>query len=91
MELRPLNRDEVHALIAGMLGTSTAPSGMADKLHRFSGGLPAAVVLTVRDFFEKGVLQCVGIGDEGENARRSTASPTLKAQASDATPTISQP
>ncbi|MCB9758657.1 MAG: protein kinase [Alphaproteobacteria bacterium] len=71
--LRSLTRDEVHTLIAGMLGTSTAPAGLADKLHAFTAGLPGAVVFTVRDFVEKGALQCTGIGDEGESTWKLTA------------------
>lgn len=72
--LRELTRDEVHTVVAGMLGTTIAPAGLADKLHRFTGGLPAAVVFTVRDFFDRGVLVCTGIGDEGQTTWRVASS-----------------
>ncbi len=64
--LRGLNQDEVGKLVAGMLGTSTPPGDLAGLLHRETGGLPALVVLAVREFHKRGALRCDGIGDDGE-------------------------
>lgn len=74
LPLRALEVDEVRTLLCGMLGTPSIPGGLADKLHRFSGGAPAIVTLTTRDFVDRGVLSVRGVGDEGETSWQLTAS-----------------
>jgi tetratricopeptide (TPR) repeat protein len=66
VRLRPLTRDEVQRLVVGMLGASTPPAGLTYELHRLSGGLPAIVVLAVKELVARGALWCEGVSDEGE-------------------------
>ncbi len=66
VHLRPLNQDETHAMLVGMLGTQGVPSGLAEDLHRMSGGLPAVVALAARELANRGALRHVGVSDEGE-------------------------
>ncbi len=65
--LRPLRREEVAALISGMLGTPYPPGDMVGLLLRATGGLPALVVLAVREFHARGALRCEGLGEDGES------------------------
>ena len=64
LPLRDLTVDEVQTLVASMLG-GPPPPGFAEQLHAFTGGLPAAVVLTVRDYFDRGALVSEGRGPGG--------------------------
>lgn len=64
LALRDLTVDEVQVLVASMLG-GPPPPGFAEQVHDFTGGLPSAVVLTVRDYFKRGALVCEGRGTEG--------------------------
>ncbi|MCP4804878.1 MAG: serine/threonine protein kinase [Proteobacteria bacterium] len=64
--LRDLRPGEVATLLTGMLGTRRTPPGQAQRLHAFTGGLPGAVVLTLRDFVERGVLRCDGSTEGGD-------------------------
>ncbi len=66
--LRALEVAEVGELIAGMLGTPRVPAGQDRRIHEFTGGLPGAVVFTLRDFYRRGVLRCEGRTDSGEPA-----------------------
>lgn len=66
--LRCLDVDEVGFLISGMLGTSRVPAGQTRRIAEFTGGLPGAVVFTLRDFYNRGVLRCEGRTEEGEPA-----------------------
>ena len=66
VHLRPLTLDEVEALISGMLGTRTAPSGLPEQIHRISAGLPAVVVLALRELVSRGALTCEGLAETGE-------------------------
>ncbi len=65
VRLRPLNAEEVHAVVSGILGTQAPPAGLAERLHRMSGGLPAVIVLAVRELVERGSLWSEGLGDDG--------------------------
>jgi tetratricopeptide (TPR) repeat protein len=78
VQLRPLDRDETHTLIAGMLGTTRVPAGLAARLHRFSGGLPGALVATMRDFLDRGVLRPAG---RELGAPRWVVAPTVRMSA----------
>jgi hypothetical protein len=66
VRLRPLTRDEVQRLVVGMLGATTPPAGLTHELHRLSGGLPAIVVLAIKELVARGALWCEGVSDEGE-------------------------
>ncbi len=66
VHLRAMTPEETHALLAGMLGTQGVPSGLAEELHRMSGGLPAVVALAARELYNRGALRYVGVSDEGE-------------------------
>jgi eukaryotic-like serine/threonine-protein kinase len=64
--LRPLNRDSVAVLVAGLLGTSSPPDDLVALLHRESGGLPGLVVLGARELYMTGTLRAEGTGADGE-------------------------
>ena len=53
-------------MVSGMLSGGEAPAGLAEELHRLTGGVPAAVAAGVRDLHARGLLQFDGLGDEGE-------------------------
>jgi len=80
--LRALTIAEVTSLIGGMLGTSRIPAGHARRIHDFTGGLPGAVVFTLRDFYNRGVLRCEGRTDEGEPAWTMAHSARMKQDSS---------
>jgi tRNA A-37 threonylcarbamoyl transferase component Bud32/tetratricopeptide (TPR) repeat protein len=63
--LRPLVLAEVRQLVAGMLGTPAVPFGLDVALYEASGGLPALVVLLLREQVERGVAYCDGIVGDG--------------------------
>ncbi|RME28603.1 MAG: hypothetical protein D6798_02025 [Deltaproteobacteria bacterium] len=63
--LRALTVNEVTQLLRGMLGTHSPPAGLASRLHRMSGGLPAIVVLAVKELVARQALWCEGVGDDG--------------------------
>ena len=63
--LRPLNLSETRRLLVGMLGARTPPAGLADRLLAISGGLPAVLVLAVREMVELGSLWSEGVGHDG--------------------------
>lgn len=65
VQLRPLSVNEVNQLLRGMLNTLTPPAGLAAQLHRMSGGLPAIVVLAVKELVARQALWFEGIGDDG--------------------------
>lgn len=64
LQVRDLNMEEVRLLMVGMLG-GPPPAGFAERIHRFTGGLAAAVVFTVRDYFDRGALTWEGQGPAG--------------------------
>lgn len=66
LTLEGLDHEAVRRMVCGMLDTRTPPPGLVEKLHRFSGGLPAVVGWTLRDFHQRGTLRAGGIGEEGE-------------------------
>ena len=66
VHLRPLFREEVAELVAGILGTSSPPGDLVGILFRQSGGLPALIVLSIRELHARGALRCEGRGDHGE-------------------------
>lgn len=68
--LRPLTLSEVNQLLRGMLKTYTPPPGLASHLHRISGGLPAVVVLAVKELVARQALWFEGIADDGSSAWR---------------------
>lgn len=72
VRLRDLSLDEVRDVMASMLGTRDVPAGQAERLHSFTGGLPGAVVSTLRDFQARGVLHCEGVDRSGKLAWRIT-------------------
>jgi tetratricopeptide (TPR) repeat protein len=63
--LRGINAEESQVLVAGMLGTSSPPAGLAAQLHDMAGGLPAIVVLAVKELVGRGALWCEGVADDG--------------------------
>lgn len=63
--LRPLVLGEVRQLVAGMLGTPAVPFGLDVALHEASGGLPALVVLLLREQVERGAASCDGMVGDG--------------------------
>ncbi len=63
--LRPLRLEETHQVVAGMLRTVSPPAGLAEQLHRMSGGLPGIVVLGIKELVRRKALACKGIGDDG--------------------------
>jgi eukaryotic-like serine/threonine-protein kinase len=63
--LRPLTPEETWRVLSGMLGTSSPPAGLAHDLHRISGGLPAIVVLAVKELVHRGALVAEGMADDG--------------------------
>lgn len=65
VELRALTVGEVAQLLRGMLGTHSPPAGLAGRLHWMSGGLPAIVVLAVKELVARQALWCEGMGDDG--------------------------
>ncbi|MCK6502263.1 protein kinase [Myxococcota bacterium] len=68
--LRALSVNEVNQLLRGMLDTLTPPAGLAAQLHRMSGGLPAIVVLAVKELVARQALWFEGIGDDGASMWR---------------------
>jgi len=70
VQLRALSVGEVTQLLRGMLGTLTPPAGLAAQLHRMSGGLPAIVVLAVKELVARQALWFEGIGDDGTSMWR---------------------
>ncbi len=66
LALRALRPDEIGALAGGMLGTSTPPAELTSLLLRETGGLPALVVLVIRDMHAEGALRTEGFNDDGE-------------------------
>ncbi|MBN1336314.1 MAG: protein kinase [Deltaproteobacteria bacterium] len=64
--LRTLQPEEIAALAAGMLGTSTPPAELTSLLLRETGGLPALVVLVIRDMHTEGILHTEGFNEDGE-------------------------
>lgn len=68
--LRALSPDEAQLIVVGMLSTPTPPAGLATQLHRMAGGLPALVVLGVKELVARGALWCEGIGEDGHVAWR---------------------
>ncbi len=70
VRLRPLTREEVLALVCGMLGSRDPPPGLSTSLHRLSGGMPAIVVLAIKELVQRGALWCEGLSDEGESVWR---------------------
>lgn len=65
VQLRALTVNEVTQLLRGMLGTHSPPAGLATRLHHMSGGLPAIVVLAVKELVARQALWCEGLGDDG--------------------------
>jgi len=65
VQLRALTVNEVTQLLRGMLGTHAPPAGLASRLHKMSGGLPAIVVLAVKELVARQALWCEGVGDDG--------------------------
>ena len=63
--LRPLSLEEVQKLVAGMLGVAVPPGGLGLELHRLSGGLPAIVVMAVRELVGRGALRNEGMATDG--------------------------
>lgn len=63
--LRPLTPEETWRVLSGMLGTSSPPAGLGQDLHRLSGGLPAIVVLAVKELVHRGALVAEGLDDDG--------------------------
>jgi tetratricopeptide (TPR) repeat protein len=63
--LRPLTPEETWRLLSGMLGTASPPAGLAHDLHRISGGLPAIVVLAVKELVHRRALAPEGLADDG--------------------------
>ncbi|NOY24996.1 MAG: protein kinase [Oligoflexia bacterium] len=75
--LRVLTVGEVGQVLRGMLGTRSPPAGLAARLHRMSGGLPAIVVLAVNELVTRQALWFEGIGDDGASIWRLDRSVTL--------------
>jgi tetratricopeptide (TPR) repeat protein len=65
VELRPLTPEETWRLIAGMLATRSPPAGLAPELHRISSGLPAIIVLAIKELVNKSALRAEGVADDG--------------------------
>ncbi|MEC7946634.1 MAG: protein kinase [Myxococcota bacterium] len=65
VKLRPLTPEETWRVLSGMLGTTSPPAGLAHDLHRISGGLPAIVVLAVKELVHRGALVPEGLSDDG--------------------------
>jgi len=63
--LRPLTPEETWRILRGMLGTPSPPAGLAQELHHISSGLPAVVVLAIRDLVHRGGLVSDGLTDDG--------------------------
>jgi tetratricopeptide (TPR) repeat protein len=70
VRLRPLTREEVRAMVCGMLGSNDPPPGLSTSLHRLGGGMPAIVVLAIKELVQRGALWCEGLSDEGESVWR---------------------
>ncbi len=67
--LRDLDLEEVRTLVSGMLG-GLPPPGFPEHLHGFTGGLPGAIVYTVRDYCSRGALTCEGTLEDGKPSWR---------------------
>ncbi len=65
VNLRPLRSDESLGLVCEMLGTSSPPAGLSERLHRLSDGQPGIIVAGLRELVEREHLQCTGIADNG--------------------------
>ncbi len=65
VRLRPLTPEETWRIASGMLGTGAPPAGLAHELHQLSGGLPAIVVLAIKELVARGALWAEGVGDDG--------------------------
>lgn len=63
--LRPLSTEEVQRLVAAMLGVGFPPGGLGLELHSLSGGLPAIVVMAVRELVGRGALRNDGLAADG--------------------------
>jgi serine/threonine-protein kinase len=70
VRLRPLTREEVLELVCGMLGSRDPPPGLSTSLHKLGGGMPAIVVLAIKELVQRGALWCEGLSDEGESVWR---------------------
>lgn len=75
--LRPLTAAETWRLISVMLGTQMVPAGLAEHLHRLSGGLPSVIVLGVKELVSRGALWSDSVSDEGEPAWQLDRSASL--------------
>jgi tetratricopeptide (TPR) repeat protein len=64
--LRPLRRDDIAVLVAGTLRCAAPPDDLIAFLNRECGGLPAFIVLAMRDLHSRGVLRARGAGADGE-------------------------
>jgi tetratricopeptide (TPR) repeat protein len=56
LPLRPLSLEETRLLVATMLETPSPPAGLAAGLQHMSGGLPALIVMGVRELVRSGAL-----------------------------------
>ncbi len=65
IELRALQLSETRELVAGMLGTPSPPPGLDARIHAASSGLPALAVALMRELYERGVVWCEGLGEDG--------------------------
>jgi tetratricopeptide (TPR) repeat protein len=70
VRLRPLTREEVHKLVCGMLGSDDPPPGLSTSLHRLGGGMPAIVVLALKELVQRSALWWEGLSDEGQSVWR---------------------
>ena len=65
VQLRSITAEETLQIVAGMLGTPSPPAGLAAQLHHMAGGLPAVVVLAVKELVGRRALWCEGVSDDG--------------------------
>lgn len=70
VRLRPLTLHEVNLLVRGMLNTFTPPNGLTAYLHKTSGGMPAIVVLAVKELVARQALWFEGVADDGNSSWR---------------------
>lgn len=70
VQLRLLTVSEVNQLVRGMLNTFTPPTSLTVHLHRISGGLPAIVVLAVKELVARQALWFEGVSDDGSSSWR---------------------